>query len=295
MPDLDDIELSSGHPEELPLRSDRAGGTDSLNLGSSPPPVTDEPRRPSLWVAFVVLAALIAGVAYFLYGRHPLPVEQERSARAAEAPPKAQAPAEPLPALEASDALVRSLLQQLSSHPQLAAWLLTNDLIRKFTSIVDRIAIGASPAKQAAFAKPSQPFRTTGSGDSLRIDPQSYDRYNTLAAVVDSLDVDGSARTYQRLKPLINQAYRELGYPDEDFDRKLSMAIARLLDTPVPPGPVALKATSVSYQFADTELESLSSPQKQLLRMGPHNMQLVQAKLRAFAKAAGLMQGGESR
>ncbi len=284
----DDIELPSG-PEELPLRSDRAGGTDSLNLGSSPP-VTDEPRRPSLWVAFVVLAALIAGVAYFLYGRHPLPVEQERSARAAEAPPKAQAPAEPLPALDASDALVRSLLQQLSSHPQLAAWLLTNDLIRKFTSIVDRIAIGSSPGRQAAFAKPSQPFRTTGSGDSLRIDPQSYDRYNALAAVVDSLDVDGSARTYQRLKPLINQAYRELGYPDEESDRKLSLAIVRLLDTPVPTGPVALKAISVNYQFADPELESLSSAQKQLLRMGPHNMQVVQAKLRAFAKAAGLLQ-----
>jgi len=166
----------------------------------------------------------------------------------------------------------------------------TNDLVRKFTTIVDRIAIGTSPAKAAAFAKPSQPFRVTGSGESLRIDPQSYDRYNTLAAVVDSLDVDGAARTYQRLKPLINQAYRELGYPDEDFDRKLTVAIARLIDTPVPNGPVALKGTSVSYQFADPDLESLSSPQKQLLRMGPHNMQLVLAKLRAFAKAANLTQ-----
>jgi hypothetical protein len=130
----------------------------------------------------------------------------------------------------------------------------------------------------------------TGSGDTLRIDQQSYDRYNTLAAVVDSTDVDGAAKAYQRLKPLINQAYHELGYPDEDFDKKLGMAIARLLDTPVPTGPVALKATSVSYQFADPDLESLSSPQKQLLRMGPHNMQIVQAKLRAFAKAAGLNQ-----
>jgi Protein of unknown function (DUF3014) len=292
MPELDDIELPSGRSEELSLRPDRGG--DSANLGSSPP-VTDEPRRPSLWVAFVVLAALIAGVAYFIYGRHPLPVEQERTARAAEPPPPAAPPAEPLPALDASDALVRTLLQQLSSNPQLAQWLTTNDLVRKFATIVDRIAIGTSPAKVAAFARPSQPFRAAGSGDSLHIDPQSYDRYNTLAAVVDSLDVDGAARAYQRLKPLMNQAYRELGYPDEEIDRKLSMAIARLLDTPVPNGPVALKATSVSYQFADPDLESLSSPQKQLLRMGPHNMQLVQAKLRAFAKAAGLTQQSGTR
>jgi hypothetical protein len=287
MPDLDDIELPSGRSDELPLRQERPG--DSLNLGGATPPA-DEPRRPSLWVAFVVLAALIAGVAYFIYGRHPLPVEQERTARAAEQTPAPVPPPEPLPALDASDALVRTLLQGLSSHPQLAEWLLTNDLARKFTSIVDRIAIGTPPAKVAAFAKPSQPFRVTGAGDNLHIDQQSYDRYNTLAAVVDSLDVDGAARTYQRLKPLINQSYRELGYPDEDFDRKLTIAIARLLDTPVPSGPVALKATSVSYQFADPDLESLSSPQKQLLRMGPRNMQIVQTKLRAFAKAANLTQ-----
>jgi hypothetical protein len=151
MPDLDDIEIPSGRSEELPLRADRG---DTVTLGSTPL-ATDEPRRPSLWVAFVVLAALIAGIAYFIYGRHPLPVEQERTARAAATPGPAAAPAEPLPALDASDALVRTLLQQLSSHPQFAEWLLTNDLVRKFTSIVDRIAIGASPSKPASFAKPS--------------------------------------------------------------------------------------------------------------------------------------------
>jgi hypothetical protein len=286
MPDLDDIEIPSPRSDELPLRADRG---DALGLGSSPP-VVEESRRPSLWVAFVVLAALIAGIAYFIYGRHPLPVEQERTARAAETAAPAAAPAEPLPALDASDALVRTLLQQLSSHPQYAEWLLTNDLVRKFTSIVDRMAVGISPAKVATFAKPSQPFHALGSGDSLTIDPQSYDRYNTVAAVVDSTNVDGAAKAYQRLKPLINQAYRELGYPEEDFDHKLGMAISRLLDTPVPTGPVALKATSVSYQFADPDLEALSSPQKQLLRMGPRNMQIVQAKLRELAKALGLTQ-----
>ncbi len=284
MPDLDDLEISSsGRSDDLQIRPDRG---DPAGPGS--PPV-DEPRRPSLWVAFAVLAALIAGIAYFLYGRHPLPVEQERTVRAAEPAPAAKPPAEPLPALDASDAFVRTLAQGLSSNPQFASWLLTNDLVRSFTSIVDKIAIGINPAKQAAFAKPSGPFSVTGSGDNLHIDPRSYDRYNTIAAVVDSINAEGAASVYQRIKPLINQAYRDLGYPEEDFDKKMSMAISRLLDTPVQEGPVALKATSVNYQFADQDLESLSSPQKQLLRMGPKNMQLVQAKLRAFAKAANLM------
>ena len=47
------------------------------------------------------------------------------------------------------------------------AWLATPDLVRTFVAIVDKIAIGASPAKNAAFARPKQPFQVTGSGPSL--------------------------------------------------------------------------------------------------------------------------------
>jgi hypothetical protein len=106
--------------------------------------------------------------------------------------------------------------------------------------------------------------------------------------VIDSVNVEGAARAYARIRPLCEQAYRDLGYPDGDFDKKMSLALARMLETPVPDGPVQLRSTSVAYQFADPDLESLSSPQKQLLRMGPRNMRIVQAKLREFVKAAGL-------
>ena len=128
----------------------------------------------------------------------------------------------------------------------------------------------------------------TGSGASVQMAQASYDRYNTLASVIDSVNIEGAAKAYARIKPLCEQAYRDLGYADGDFDKKMSLAMARLLDTPVPEGPVELNSTSVSYQFADPDLESLSSPQKQLLRMGPHNMRIVQAKLREFVKATGL-------
>jgi hypothetical protein len=205
------------------------------------------------------------------------------------APPPA-APAEPLPALDVSDALVRQLVAQFSSNPQLVSWLATNDLVRNFVAMVDKIAIGASPAKNAPIARPKQPFSVQSSGDGIvsHADPASYERFNTLAAVVDSINAEGAARAYARIKPLCEQAYRDLGYPDGDFDKKLSLAMGRLLDTPVPDGPVELRASSVAYQYADPDLESLSSPQKQLLRMGPRNMKIVQAKLREIVKAAGL-------
>ena len=62
----------------------------------------------------------------------------------------------------------------------------------------------------------------------------------------------------------------------------------KLLATPVVEGNVPLASKSVAYEFADPRLQSLSSAQRQLLRMGPRNVQLIQAKLREIASLAGL-------
>ena len=90
----------------------------------------------------------------------------------------------------------------------------------------------------------------------------------------------------------MQQAFDELGYVNLSFDDRLARALGRLVDVPVPEGDVMLRATSVTFQYADPELEGLSPAQKHMLRMGPHNMRLVQTKLRAFARAAGLTQAG---
>src|SRR5690349_16474810 len=227
MSNLDDIDLQPSTSQDFELRTPNAAD-----------PPAEEGRRPSVWVALAILAALIGGVAYFIYGRQPLPPEQSAESRPAvtQAPPAP--PAEPLPALDGSDAFIRQLVGTFSSHPQLVSWLATPDLVRTFVAIVDKIAIGASPAKNAPFARPTQPFRVAGTGQSVRVDPASYARYDTLANVIESVNVDGAAKAYARIKPLCEEAYRDLGYPDGDFDKKMSLAIARLLDTPVPEGNV---------------------------------------------------------
>ena len=57
-------------------------------------------------------------------------------------------------------------------------------------------------------------------------------------------------------------------------------AIDTLLDTPEVKMPVEVYTDSVMYKYADERLESLSDPQKQLLRTGPDNMRRIKAKLR---------------
>ena len=190
----------------------------------------------------------------------------------------------PVPPLDASDDFVRALIRQLSQKPEWAAWLASGDLVRSFVVSVDKIAVGSSPGKELKPAAPQGKFQTLGSGRTLRIDPASYDRYNALANVVDAIDPEGAARAYRRLRPLMQQAFDELGYVNLSFDDRLARALGRLVDVPVQEGDVMLKATSVTFQYADPELEELSPAQKHMLRMGPHNMRLVQtqaARLRA--------------
>lgn len=255
-------------------------------------------RRPARWriVLFVVLVAIVAYLVWRLVApgdtaREDVRVATDQQVATAQKPPAGQAiPGEDivLPALPETDPIVRQLVGQLSAHPRIAAWLATDQLIRNFAVIAVNIGDGRSPARQLGAVKPTGTFIAAESGTSARIDPRSYRRYDEYADAIGALDAQGTARLYATLKPRLNDAYRELGYPDGNFDRAMEKAIRELLNTPVPEGDVALVSRSVAWEFADPRLQSLTSAQRQFLRMGPRNMRIVQAKLREFAALAGL-------
>jgi hypothetical protein len=183
---------------------------------------------------------------------------------------------------------VRQLVGQLSSHPRIAAWLATDQLIRNFTVVVLNIADGRSPAQHLRRVRPTGEFVVSQDGEMATIDPRSYRRYDDYADAVGALDAEGTARLYATLKPRLQDAYRELGYPEGDIDRALERAIIALLETPVIDGEVALTPKSVSWEFADPKLQSLTAAQRQFLRMGPRNMRIVKAKLREIAPLVGI-------
>ena len=58
--------------------------------------------------------------------------------------------------------------------------------------------------------------------------------------------------------------------------------IDHLLAAPVPEGPIVLVRPNVLYEFADPDLEALSTGHKLLLRMGPNNAGTLKRKLEAF-------------
>ena len=188
-----------------------------------------------------------------------------------------------LPALPLTDPIVRELVARLSSHPTIAAWLVTNGLIANFTVVTVNIAEGRAPMQFLRPIAPQGRFRTTSSGEELFADPRSYERYNPHADAIAALDSVGTASLYLTLKPRITDAYRELGYAEGDFDRVLERAIGVLLQTPAFDEKAALYRKGVTYAYSDPKLESFSPAQKQLLRLGPRNGQAIRAKLGEIA------------
>ena len=252
------------------------------------------PRRPNyaVWATAIVAAIVVAGGAwYFTSQRQP---SSPPAAVTVPAAPPAAVPERPeaplvhaadidLPPLPQTDPIVRELVARLSSHPTIAAWLATKGLIVNFTVATLNIAEGRTPAQFLRPIAPRGQFRTTTAGEELFVDPRSYERYNPHADAIAALDSAGAASLYLTLKPRITDAYRELGYPEGDFDRVLERAIGLLLETPVRDERVALHPNAVTYAYSDPKLESLSPAQKQLLRLGPRNGQAIRGKLEEIA------------
>ena len=115
-------------------------------------------------------------------------------------------------------------------------------------------------------------------------------RYRPFVAFAESVPLDAAVRLYARLYPLFQAAYEELGYPGRYFNDRAVAVLDQLLATPEPAQPLAVQLTRVGgevpslrpwvrYEFADPQLEALSSGQKVLLRMGPDNARRLKAVL----------------
>lgn len=190
-------------------------------------------------------------------------------------------------ALDESDSVVREMAGEVSLNPLFIQWLRSPDLIRRFVAAVDSIANGQSPRPQADFFVLKNEFSVVLKNGQTFLDPASYERYNVVADVFDSVSAISCAKLYRDFRPSIQQAYRDLGYPNGDFDQVLLKAIIEVLRTPILEAPLAVKKKVAAYELVDPKLEDMSAPQKHLLRMGPENVQLIQAKLRELARALG--------
>ncbi len=254
----------------------------------------EQRRRALLAVLGVVAIAALGLGGWWMWRRsHRAPAPMLVPASSNPAPGAPAAPAAEvaidLPELDASDEVVRRSVAELSSRPEWAAWLVTDDMVRHFVVSVVAVAEGRSPESQLRFLVPKGPFSTQASGERTVVDPGSFRRYDVATATFASLDTEGVARLYRQMHPLIEEAYRELGLPDRTFDETLSVAVGNLLRARVPDTPLEVAPEGGVYVFSAPDVEALSPAEKHLLRMGPENARRFQTKLREIAGALGVM------
>ncbi len=260
---------------------------------------TDERKKVlTLGIIIIVVIAAAIAVLYFTVLKNPAPApvveepatEKVKTPESEEPPPGEAEELYPVPdvSLDGSDPVVREFAMAMSFHPSLAKWLQSKDLIRRFVAAVDNVANGLSPKSHIDFFSPSGEFKSTPWEGRLIIDESSYGRYNPAAEVFLSLDPGVAVRLYRSLKPLIQEAYRDLGYPGTDFEETLIRAGRELLSTPVVRGPVPVESKVTTFSISDERLEGLSQAQKHFFRMGPKSVQAIQDKIREMLQRLGV-------
>jgi len=254
-----------------------------------PRPERPNPLRRSR-LPLLALAVVVAAAAVFILRRQSQapPAEEPVAAAPAPAPADTVTPDAKTESSVLDAANIRSLLESLSPLGTFRRWLADGDGVRRWTIITDNIAEDVSPRRQLALLAPSKPFSVVSEAGALVIAPESYRRYDGFADAIAAVDARTAASVYRALRGTLDAAYRVLGYPDRPFDRITAKALDRLERAPVRDDRVEVVDEGGVYVFAEPDLERLGAVETHLLRMGPRNTRLVQAKAKEIREALGL-------
>lgn len=237
----------------------------------------------------VVALLLAAGAAVGIFGARSF---LKPAAGPGLSSPDGAPPAAPskLPPLDESDALVRTKASALSADAAFREWLKLDALVPRLASAMNRVAQGGVPRDIFSAFAPRGKFPVLKKAGATRADPAGYARFDGFAAFVASVDAVAAARVFEELLPLFDAAQRSLGEKNASAREAFFAASRELLQTPIIEGDVLLKEgkKGIGWAYSDERLENLSLAQKQLLRMGPKNQAIVQAKVRGVALALGV-------
>ncbi len=193
-------------------------------------------------------------------------------------------PAIVLPALDESDVWLQAKLPELTWRNELLTLLINEDMIRRFVVFTDNFSQGLLAYEHSPFIQPKTKFSVDEqslSGDEQNVwqwNSETSKRFDLYVDLLRSVDSTTLVSWYFEVKPLVDEAYSELGY-EEDFTFTLQDAITRVLDMELPKSSMDLTRTSVMYKFQEPELEALADSDKLLLRIGKENLLIIKSVL----------------
>jgi len=207
----------------------------------------------------------------------PLPPAPEPVSEVVEAPPPPPLP--PLPSLSKSDSFVFAAMTELAENPSVIKLFRSNRIIRNMVATVVSLPQQRVPVKRMPFRPPYGKFLTAGTPDDLTISPKNANRYTRYVNLAKAVEAKQLVTLYIRLYPLFQEAYAELGYPNNRFNDQLKETIDDLLSTPALKANPKLVQPKYFYLYADPNIEAQSVGQKIMLRLGQRNLAIVKHKL----------------
>lgn len=184
-----------------------------------------------------------------------------------------------LPYLVNSDEFVFNALKSLIKNHSLIKLFYAERIIRDIVVTTVNLTEQHVPVKDMPFKPPTGDFGTYNLGNQLIINPDNKLRYINYVKIAESVDTKQLVDLYIQLYPLLQQQYKELGYPNKNFNDQLIETIDDLLDAPDVKDPIHLVQPIYFYQFENTDLEELSIGQKIMIRLGIKNEWIIKSKL----------------
>lgn len=261
--------------------------------------------------AVIVVFVLAAGGAAFLLwrGRHqpapatPAPVARPAPAPAPPPPPPVAVPTppavqhpvapepsvEPLPELDGSDGYFRNALGTLLGKKGVASFLTLDGFARRFVATVNNLDTDTPAAQLWPVNRTPGALEVSATAGGSELTTANAGRYAPFVRLVEGIDAARAVAVYRRAYPLLQKAYEDLGFPGKYFNDRVVAVLDHLLATPEPPERIKVKRAEVAgappgtgrglYLFDDPTLESRSSGQKILLRIGRDNSRTLKGKL----------------
>lgn len=269
---------------------------------------TEQKQTPWAIIAVIIAAIVTFVIYYYVIAADEEPKDIAPTATVVEAAPEPEIEIEPevvepeiiepeitpvveevvelepevlLPSLDESDSWFSDKLANLTWRKELLKLMVTEDMIRRFVVFTDNFSQGTLAYEHAPVTKPTSKFtaieQKSSQGSGWQWDESNTRRFSLYVDLLRSMDSEMLVQWYVELKPLIDQAYEELGYPNEDFSDVLQAAISKVLDMEVPKTLPELKRPSVMYKYKDESLESLDDAEKLMLRLGKENLLVIKS------------------
>ena len=175
---------------------------------------------------------------------------------------------------------MQDALMDLSDSPLFLKSFYTSDPIERIAAIVDSSSQGVVIHRMLALKPLKEKFPIAEKERILVMDPTGYRRFDPYVEALVSIEASELRELFHEYRFYLEQAYAALGYQEEELDNAIIKSLDQIISAPTIKTAIGIVKHEAVYRFLDEDLEALPELHKQLLRMGPDNVE----KIQSFAK-----------